>query len=59
MDELINPQHLDQYDKDSDTEVKIACDLSAESRRQRDAALTEYEHQRAFALGDEVGNTPV
>ena len=57
--ELINPQHLDQYDKDPDTEVKIAGDLSAQSRRERHAALTEHDYQRALALGDEVGNTPV
>ena len=57
--ELINPQHLYQHYKDPDSEVKIACDLSAEGRGQRHAALTEDEHQGAFALGNKVGDTPV
>jgi hypothetical protein len=59
MAELINPQHLDQHHKDPNTEIKIACDLGAEGCGQGHAALTEHEHQGAFALGDEVGDTPV
>src|SRR5271165_4617378 len=57
--DLIDPQQLNQHDEDSDAEVQIVRGFAAHGGGQRQSALTEDKHQRAFALEDEICDPPV
>lgn len=57
--ELVNAQHFDNRDEDTDAEVQRAHGFRGEDSRKRHAALPEGDDQAAFMVRDEIGDRPV
>jgi len=59
VDDLVNPQQLDQHHEDPHPEIQIARGCGAHGRGQRQTPLAKHKHKGTFALQNEIGNLPM